>query len=139
MAKLSIVYWSGTGNTEQMAGYIKEGAEAAGAEVVMSSVDSADASLADADFLAFGCPSMGAEELEGEMEDYIDSVSDKLSGKTVGLFGSYDWGEGQWMQDWKESMEEKGAKVVGEGLIVNLTPEGDDIDSCKNYGSEIVK
>ncbi|MDO5707093.1 MAG: flavodoxin [Andreesenia angusta] len=139
MAKLSIVYWSGTGNTEQMAEYIKEGAESAGAEVTLSSVDSADASLADADVLAFGCPSMGAEELEGEIEDYIDSVKDKLSGKTVGLFGSYDWGEGQWMEDWKESMEGLGANVVGDGLIVNLTPEGDDIDACKNYGSEIVK
>lgn len=139
MSKLNIIYWSGTGNTEQMAEYIKEGAESKGAEVNLINVSSADNSSADAETLAFGCPSMGAEELEGEIEEYIDSIKDKLSGKTVGLFGSYDWGDGEWMREWKETLLGLGANVVGEGLIVNLTPEGDDIENCKNYGADIVK
>lgn len=139
MARLNIIYWSGTGNTEQMAEYIKEGATGAGAEVKVIDVSSVDENSAEADLMAFGCPSMGAEELEGEIEDYILSIKDKLSGKTVGLFGSYDWGEGEWMNTWKDMMEGFGAKVVGQGLIVNLSPEGDDVELCKNYGAEIVK
>ncbi len=139
MAKLNIIYWSGTGNTEQMAEYIKEGASAAGADCEVIEVSSADSTSVDSDLLAFGCPSMGAEELEPAIEEYIDSVKDKLSGKTIGLFGSYDWGEGQWMEEWKEQIEGFGAKVVGDGLIVNLTPEGDSVEDCKKYGAEIVK
>lgn len=139
MAKLNIIYWSGTGNTEQMAELIKEGASAAGAEVEVIEVSSADSTSVESDLVAFGCPSMGAEELEPVMEEYVDSVLGSLSGKTVGLFGSYDWGEGQWMEDWKEKIEGSGATVVGNGLIVNLTPEGDAIEDCKNYGAEIVK
>ena len=100
MAKLNIIYFSGTGNTEQIASFIEEGAKAAGAEVEIISVDSADESSVDADFVAFGSPATGSEEVAPEMVDYIEGVKEKLAGKRVGLFGSNDWGEGDFMSMW---------------------------------------
>lgn len=139
MSKLNVIYWSGTGNTEQMAEYIKEGAESAGAEVKLVNVGSASAEDLDEAILAFGSPSMGAEEVEAELDDFIMDNKDKLSGKKVGLFGSYDWGNGEWMEEWKTTMEGLGAAVVGDGCILQLTPEGDDIDKCKQYGKSIIE
>ncbi len=139
MAKLNIIYYSGTGNTEQIATYIEEGAKEAGVEVEVISVDSADESSLEADFIALGSPATGAEEVAPEMVDYIDSVKDKLEGKTVGLFGSNDWGTGEFLETWKEELEAAGVKVVGEGLVINLAPDDDDkVEAAKAYGKEIV-
>ena len=139
MAKLNIIYYSGTGNTEQIASYIEEGAKEAGVEVEVISVDSADESSLEADFIALGSPATGAEEVAPEMVDYIDSVKDKLEGKTVGLFGSNDWGTGEFLETWKEELEAAGVKVVGEGLVINLAPDDDDkVEAAKAYGKEIV-
>ena len=93
--KVSIVYWSGTGNTEAMANAVKEGAEGAGAEVELLPVAAASADVLNSDAVLFGCPAMGSEELEdSEFEPFFSSVESALSGKKVGLFGSYDWGDG---------------------------------------------
>ena len=139
MAKLNIIYYSGTGNTEQIATYIEEGAKEAGVVVEVISVDSADESSLEADFIALGSPATGAEEVAPEMVDYIDSVKDKLEGKTVGLFGSNDWGTGEFLETWKEELEAAGVKVVGEGLVINLAPDDDDkVEAAKAYGKEIV-
>ena len=139
MAKLNIIYYTGTGNTEQIATYIEEGAKSAGAEVEVIAVDSADESSLDADFIALGSPATGAEELAPEMVDFVDSVKDKLKGKTIGLFGSNDWGTGEFLETWKEELEDAGVKVVGEGLVINLAPDDDDkIEAAKAYGKEIV-
>ena len=139
MAKLNIIYYSGTGNTEQIATCIEEGAKEAGVEVEVISVDSADESSLEADFIALGSPATGAEEVAPEMVDYIDSVKDKLEGKTVGLFGSNDWGTGEFLETWKEELEAAGVKVVGEGLVINLAPDDDDkVEAAKAYGKEIV-
>ena len=106
MAKLNIIYYTGTGNTEQIATYIEEGAKSAGAEVEVIAVDSADESSLDADFIALGSPATGAEEVAPEMVDFVDSVKDKLKGKTIGLFGSNDWGTGEFLETWKEELED---------------------------------
>ena len=139
MAKLNIIYYTGTGNTEQIATYIEEGAKSAGAEVEVIAVDSADESSLDADFIALGSPATGAEEVAPEMVDFVDSVKDKLKGKTIGLFGSNDWGTGEFLETWKEELEDAGVKVVGEGLVINLAPDDDDkVEAAKAYGKEIV-
>lgn len=139
MAKLNIIYASTTGNTEQIATFIEEGAKAAGVEVEMISVDSADESSFDADFIALGSSAAGAEEIQPEMADFVDSIKDKLDGKTVGIFGSYDWGSGEFLDTWKEELEAAGAKIVGDGLIINLAPDDEEKEeAAKNYGKEIV-
>ena len=139
MAKLNIIYYSGTGNTEQIASYIEEGAKDSGVEVEKIEVSSADESSLDADFIALGSPATGAEEVAPEMVDYVDSVKNKLEGKTVGLFGSNDWGTGEFLETWKEELEGLGAKVVGDCLFINLAPDDDDeIEASKNYGKTIV-
>ena len=112
----AVIYWSGTGNTEQMAAAVAEGA---GAELF--SVSDFSGNIDDYDRVAFGCPAMGAEELEdGEFEPFFSSVEGKLSGKTIALFGSYGWGDGEWMRNWTDRCKNAGATVVGgEGLIAN--------------------
>ena len=110
--KVTIVYWSGTGNTEMMANAVAEGAKNAGAEVQLLPVATADADVLESDVILFGCPAMGSEELEdGEFEPFFSSVESGLSGKRVGLFGSYDWGDGEWMRSWQ-------ARVVSNGGVM---------------------
>ena len=139
MAKLNIIYFSSTGNTEQIATFIEEGAKAAGAEVEMIAVDAANESSVDADFVAFGSPATGSEEVAPEMVDYIESVKEKLAGKRVRLFGSNDWGEGDFMNMWIQDLDKEDISVVGEGCIVNLAPDDDEkIEKCKEYGKAIV-
>lgn len=134
--KISIVYWSATGNTEAMAGLIKEGAEGAGHTVDVKTVDRAGAAdITDVDVAVLGCPAMGAEVLEeGEFEPYIQSILPVVSGRKVALFGSYDWGDGEWMRNWTEQMKEAGALLVADGLIVNNAPEGEDTERCRAFG-----
>jgi flavodoxin I len=138
MSKVAVVFWSGTGNTETMAGAVAEGARAAGAEVdeFQAADFSADA-VAGYDGIAFGCPAMGDEELEdGEFEPMFESVEGALAGKKVGLFGSYDWGTGDWMETWKERTEGDGAEVV-DAVIANLEPDDDALASCKALGGAL--
>jgi len=139
--KISVIYWSGTGNTEAMAKAVAEGAEAQGAAVTLLSVDQASLEdVVNADAIALGCPSMGAEVLEeSEMEPFVESLEGKVNGKATVLFGSYDWGNGDWMKDWEGRMDGYGAKVIGEGLIVNLTPADSDLEDCRNLGAALVK
>lgn len=134
MAKTAVIYWSGTGNTEALAKAVAEGA---GAELFSVSDFSGDVSTYDA--LAFGCPAMGAEELEeSEFEPFFASAEDKLNGKKVALFGSYGWGDGEWMRLWEERTKNAGANLVGgEGLIVNETPDDDGLAKAKALGAEL--
>ena len=135
--KINLIYWSGTGNTEAMANYIKEGAESAGADVMMKNVADATAVDVECDVLCLGCPSMGAEVLEeGEFEPFIVSMEGKVSGRKLALFGSYGWGDGEWMRDWSKRMEKAGAVLVQESLIVNEAPEGSE---CRAFGEGIAK
>ena len=140
MSKLAVIYWSGTGNTEAMAQAVAEGARKAGADVSLFSV--AEISAADAagyDRLALGCPAMGAEVLEeGEFEPFFTELEGRLSGKKVALFGSYGWGDGQWMRDWQERAVSAGAQLCGgEGLILNETPDADGLAACQKLGADL--
>ena len=140
MSKIAVVYWSGTGNTEAMANEVAEGAKAAGAEVDVLTASEFGADKMDAyDAVAFGCPAMGAEELEdGTVEPFVSELEGFASGKKVALFGSYDWGDGEWMRTWAERMEQAGAQIVGgEGLICHGTPGADAIDECESLGREV--
>ena len=138
--KVSIVYWSGTGNTEMMANAVKEGAESAGAEVELLPVAAASADVLDSDVLLFGCPAMGSEELEdSEFEPFFSSVESSLKGKKVGLFGSYDWGDGEWMRIWQERVEAAGGVMVADGLICNNTPDDDALGECRELGEKAAK
>ena len=140
MDKVYVVYWSQTGNTQAMADAIGKGVTDAGkeAEVVYVSDASID-ELKAAKCFALGCPAMGAEELEdGTVEPFVSELEGFASGKKVALFGSYDWGDGEWMRTWAERMEQAGAQIVGgEGLICHGTPGADAIDECESLGREV--
>lgn len=139
MSKVAVVFWSGTGNTEAMANAIVEGAKSAGAEVTLfqASEFSAD-KVSEFDAIAFGCPSMGAEQLEdSEFEPMFDSVKPSLSGKRIALFGSYDWGDGEWIRTWAEDCESAGCVLIAESLIINNTPDDAGIAECQQFGKTI--
>ena len=126
MSKIAVVYWSGTGNTEAMANAVAEGARNAGATAEMFTASDFSASMMDDfDAIAFGCPSMGAEQLEeSEFEPMFTDCERKLSGKRIALFGSYGWGDGEWMRTWEDRMKDAGAQIVGgAGVIANNEPD----------------
>ncbi|NLM49948.1 MAG: flavodoxin [Clostridiaceae bacterium] len=138
MNKITIVYWSLTGNTEKMARLIKKGAESAGAEVKIKHVSEAsEDDLKDSGLLALGCPAMGVEELEeNEFEPYVSSIESMVFGKKLALFGSYGWGDGEWMRNFSDRMRKNGAVLLGEGLIVKDSPQGADEERCIAFGIE---
>ena len=140
MSKIAVVYWSGTGNTEAMANEVAEGVKAAGAEVDVLTASEFGADKMDAyDAVAFGCPAMGAEVLEeSEMEPFVTEVEAFASGKHIGLFGSYGWGDGEWMRDWQDRMANAGAHVVGgEGVIARESPDEDALNQCRELGEAL--
>ena len=141
MAKVAVVYWSGTGNTQKMAEAVVEGAQGAGADVECFEVDSFTVDQIDGyDGLALGCPSMGAEELEeGSYEPFFAEAVDsgKLSGKPVVLFGSWGWGAGAWMETWSERTTEAGAKLVNTFIVEN-EPDEEGVQGSKDLGAELV-
>ena len=139
MSKLVVIYWTGTGNTGAMAQAVADGAKSAGAEAELLTVSEISADAAAAyDKLALGCPAMGAEVLEeGEFEPFFTALEGKLSGKKVALFGSYGWGDGQWMREWQERTEKAGAVLCGEGLIVNEDPDEAGLESCRALGARL--
>ncbi len=139
--KVAVIFWSGTGNTEKMAEALAKGASSKEAKVTLLPVDTADLShVEEADALAFGCPSMGGEVLEETlMEPFIASLTKELiEEKPLVLFGSYDWGDGEWMRDWEERMESLGAKLLGEGLIVQNAPNEDSLRLCYELGEKLL-
>ena len=141
MSKIVVAYWSQTGNTEAMANAIGEGITAAGAEAQVVKVsDIAASELADMPVFALGCPAMGAEVLEeDEMEPFVAEVEAFAAGKKIALFGSYGWGDGEWMRDWVDRMNAAGATVIGgEGFIINEMPDEDGIAQCVEFGKQIV-
>ena len=139
MSKLAVIYWTGTGNTGAMAQAVADGAKGAGAEAELLTVSEISADAAAAyDKLALGCPAMGAEVLEeGEFEPFFTALEGKLPGKKVALFGSYGWGDGQWMREWQERTEKAGAVLCGEGLIINEAPDEAGLESCRALGARL--
>ena len=140
METVKIVFWSQGGNTAAMAAAVAEGVQEAGSKAEIINVS--DASAADLQSMkgfALGCPAMGAEVLEEmEMEPFMCELEGSLAGKSVGLFGSYGWGDGQWMRDWEERCKAAGAAVVGgEGVICQETPDDGAIASCRALGRSL--
>lgn len=137
MSKVAVIYWSGTGNTEAMAKAVAEGAKAAGAEADL--LTCADVSGVEAyAAVALGCPAMGAEELEdSEFLPMLEGIEPLLPGKKVVLFGSYGWGDGEWMRSWENRCAEKGITLAADGLILNETPDEDGLAQCRALGAVI--
>ncbi len=139
MSKVAIVFWSGTGNTEAMADAVAEGAKNAGAEVTIFGPSDFDKGMvAEFDGIAFGCPAMGAEVLEEmEFEPMFTDVEGSLSGKKIGLFGSYGWGDGQWMRDWEERCNDAGAVLATAPVMANESPDEDALNECRDLGKAL--
>ena len=140
MNKVAIVYWSGTGNTEIMANCIAEGIKEAGAEVdLMGPTDFSAAKLSEYGVVAFGCPAMGSEVLEEmDFDPMFTGLEGSLSGKRIALFGSYGWGDGQWMRDWCARCESANANLYDEeGLMVNEAPDADAQEVCRELGRKL--
>lgn len=131
MGRIAVVYWSGTGNTEAMAQAVAKGC---GGELFAA--DEFDAArVADFDALAFGCPSMGAEQLEeSEFEPMFEACKPRLKGVRVGLFGSYGWGDGEWMRNWAQDCRDAGAELIGEGVVCMEAPDDEARARCERLG-----
>lgn len=140
MKKVSVIYWSGSGNTQKMAEAVAEGAKAQGVQVSTVRVENASAAdVFEANAVAMGCPSMGAEVLEEDyMEPFIAEMEKgELGGKPLALFGSYDWGDGEWMRNWQERMKVCKFDVIEEGLIARNEPGDNELQLCRELGMRL--
>jgi len=141
MGKVAVVFWSGTGNTQAMAEAVADGARKAGADATLlrSSEFNKDM-LEQFDAIAFGCPAMGAEVLEeSEFDPMFSGIESSLSGKKIALFGSYGWGDGQWMRDWEDRCKTAGAKMVDDSVMANNAPSESDLDDCRSLGATLAR
>ena len=136
MSKTAIIYWSGTGNTEAMATAVLEGAKEVNSETQLFNVSEITADeAAQYDTLILGCPAMGAEVLEeSEFEPFFTALETQLAGKNVALFGSYGWGDGEWMRNWEERITGAKAKLICDSIIANDAPDDRAVESCRNLG-----
>ena len=141
MNKLAIVYWSGTGNTETMANCIADGARESGAEVAMLPPGEFSAArFSEFGVVAFGCPAMGSEVLEEmEFEPMFDSCKNSLGGKKVALFGSYGWGDGEWMRSWEKNCDDAGVSLACDSIICQEAPDDDTLASCRAMGKTLAE
>ena len=123
--KTAVIYWSGTGNTEAMARAV--------AEVAPGDLNAYAA-------IAFGCPAMGAEVLEEmEFQPMFDACKRSLGSKRVALFGSYGWGDGEWMRTWESDCDSAGVNLVCESVICTETPDDAALDACRALGKALVE
>ena len=139
MSKVAVVFWSGTGNTQAMADAVEAGAKGKGAEVtVFGPSDFGADKISGFDGIAFGCPAMGAEVLEeSEFDPMFTSIENSLSGKKIALFGSYGWGDGQWMRDWEDRAKGAGAVLKADCVMANEYPQDDDLAACEALGAAL--
>lgn len=135
--KINIIFWSGTGNTEYMAEAVFEGSKKSGNSKLLTVDKATLEDVKEADILFLGCPSMGVEELEeSEMEPFMQSISGDISGKKIILFGSYGWGDGEWMQDWEQRIKNCGALIVEESVICNESPDEEILKQLSALGEK---
>lgn len=139
MSKIAVVYWSGTGNTEAMAAAVAEGAREKDADVTLiTAADFSADQVGSYDAIAFGCPSMGAEQLEeSEFEPMFTACEGNLQGKTIALFGSYGWGDGEWMRNWEERCSQDGANLASGSVICNEAPDEEALSACRALGAAL--
>ncbi len=136
MSKTAIIFWSGTGNTEAMANAVLDGAKTVNEDVKLFNVSEITADeAAEYDTLILGCPAMGAEVLEeAEFDPFFTELEGKIAGKNIALFGSYGWGDGEWMRSWEERVNAAGAKLVCDSVIANDAPDDEAIVNCNELG-----
>ncbi len=141
MADVLLTFWSGTGNTEIMAKKIKEGIEKTGVTVDYKPIDKVNIDdVSNYNKLIFGCPAMGVENLEeDEFEPFFNGIEQMLQGKKIALFGSYGWGDGEWMDVWQDHVKETGAILYDEGFKINSTPSSEEEESCVFFGEAFAK
>ena len=139
MSKTAVVYWSGTGNTEEMAKQVAAGAKEANAEVSLFTAAEFSADMIEQfDAIAFGCPSMGDEELEEiEFAPMFEACEPKLRGKKIALFGSYGWGDGEWMRLWEKRCIDSGVMFACDYVIANDAPDDEAKEACRNLGTSL--
>ena len=139
MSKIAVVYWSGTGNTEAMASAVAEGAREKDADVTLITAADFSADQVDSyDAIAFGCPSMGAEQLEeSEFEPMFTACEGDLQGKNIALFGSYGWGDGEWMRSWEERCSQDGANLAADSVICIEAPDEEALSECRALGAAL--
>ncbi len=139
MSKTAVVFWSGTGNTEEMANAVLEGMKENGADASIYSADAFQAGDVEGyDAIAFGCPAMGAEVLEEDgFQPLFDECKLALAGKKVALFGSYGWGDGEWMRNWEDDCKEAGIELACDSVVCNDAPDEDAITACKELGAAL--
>ena len=137
--KTAVVFFSSTGNTEDMANAVLDGMKDKGAEAeLITSADFSADMVDNYDAIAFGCPAMGDEVLEeDEFAPMFESCEAKLSGKNIALFGSYGWGDGEWMRNWEEQCKNAGANLVTESVICMEAPDEDAVAACKALGAAL--
>ena len=135
--KINIIFWSGTGNTEAMAEAIHNGSNKSENSKLLTVDKATIDDVKEADVLFLGCPSMGVEELEeSEMEPFMESISKDISGKKIVLFGSYGWGDGEWMQNWEQRIKDCGGIIIEDSVICNEAPEEDNLNHLKSLGEK---
>ena len=141
MSKVGIFYWSGTGNTEEMANAVADGVREKGAEATLVAAADLNAAMVDEyDAIAFGCPAMGAEALEeDEFEPAFNDCLPKLRGKKIALFGSYGWGDGEWMRNWEDTCRDAGAVLVTESVTCLENPDDEGVSACKALGAALAE
>lgn len=141
MNKIAIIYWSGSGNTETMANYIAEGINSTNNTAEVFEVSSfLKENIVSYSKIAFGCPAMGSEVLEESIfEPFFAEIESQLNGKKIALFGSYDWGDCEWMRDWEERINDNNADLFENGLTINNSPDSDSIEECKEFGEKFAK
>ena len=141
MSKAAVIFWSQTGNTEQMANAIAEGIREGGMEVdVLNVADTTPADAVKYAKIALGCPAMGAEVLEEtEFDPFFTELESKISGRKVALFGSYGWGDGQWMRDWEKDCDDAGINLVCESVICCETPDDTVLEACRAMGKALAE
>lgn len=137
--KTAVVFWSGTGNTEAMANAVADGMKEKGAEVsVLGPADFTADKIAEYDAIAFGCPAMGNEVLEeSEFDPMFTAIEGSLSGKKIALFGSFGWGDGEWMRNWEDRCKAAGANLVSDSVTVNESPDAAGVENCKKLGASL--
>ena len=134
MNKVCVVYWSGTGHTEAMAQAVAEGAQGK----LFTAAEFGPDQAKEYDAIAMGCPAMGAEVLEEEeFQPMFDAVKPVLAGKKVALFGSYGWGDGEWMRNWEEECLGAGATLACDSVICQDDPDEDALSACRALGEAL--
>lgn len=140
MSDIYVVYFSSTGNTEEMAKHVADGIERKGGSPVLTEIGSVDPDrLKEASAFALGCPACGAEELDESMETLIEEISGSLEGKHVGLFGSYGWGDGEWMRTWEEDCGTAGINRVADSVICCEAPDDEALAACRALGRKLAE